>query len=196
VKKERSSTAINFEVFKHYFPGGQIANCALDVLPVTARKFFEQRAQMFGPEKYVPGNFTHLFLITHPNGDQTFVATETKIHSDEGGPDEWAYLIEYNSDNAKLGYAVMRRAKSPTTPHFSDKPYGDHNYTEDGFRKHALAVRRLKIMNALSQMLYGMPLNSDIGLSLDYRKSVWDELVSTGQAKAYKDGLDVRYVFI
>lgn len=195
VKTEQGSTVVNFEVFTNYFTGVQIAKCDPDKLPATARDFFEDRARMFGPEKYTLGAFSHLFLITHPYGDQTFVATETKIHSDIGGPDEWAYLIEYNSDGTKLGFADMRRALLATTPHFADKPYADHNNTELGFLKHGLAIRRLKMMNALSQMLYGMPLNSDIGLSAENCRR-WEKLVAEGQAKAYKDGLDVRYVFI
>jgi hypothetical protein len=195
VRNERGPTAVNFEVFKQYFLGGQIAKCEPDALPVTARDFFEDRARMFGPKEYAPGNFTHLFLISHPNGDQTFVATETKNHKDAGGPDEWAYLMEYNSDGVKLGSAVMRRAILATTPHFADKPYADHNNTETDFIKHGLAIRRLKMMNALSQMLYRMPLNSDIGLSAENCRR-WEKLVAEGQAVAYKDGDYKRFAFI
>ncbi len=142
------------DTFNYYFPKGKICGVQMADLPKIAINKFEGMSRRFIlPEHYKKGNFKEFFKIDFEDGNQIYVTTQTK-------DEDLIYLIELDSEGNKLGHGEVRidLDYDPTYP----KPYCFVGYieTEWDYRKRGLGERRLKVMNALSQILYGSPLNS------------------------------------
>lgn len=189
------TTSLNPEVFQHYFPSGRIEKIELQDVPMHALTYFEQKsAQLINENEYRPGNFDQIMLVSHNDGSQTYIAHQTKTYSTNNDTESLIYLVDMNGKGENVGHGEVRKNISNTAPFFKDKPFVSYTFTEDDHTQRGLGRRRLLLMNALSQMMYGFPLNSDTVL-IDKEKKLWERLVAENRAKQYQEGPNPRFVF-
>ena len=156
---------------------------------------FEGKSHRFIlPTDYLPGNFDKFFIIHHSNGERTHIAQQTKTYATNGDTENLSYLCDMDRDNIIVGHGEIRFNISNTSNYFKDKPFVGYTQTLEGNEKKGLGTRRLYIMNALSQAVYQLPLNSDTLIGEDAEK-LWKSLVNLGVAKSYKEGKNNRYAF-
>lgn len=190
-------------VFTHWLPGTQIATINPGAIPSAAFKVFEGRSKRFiDPEAYRPLNFTDLYLITHKDGGHTFAVTQTK--NLDGGPEKSTYVVDIGENGEFMGYSELRYVYENPRSFFKEKPFEQYSVTEKAFTGKGLSARRILVMNALSQMRYGLPLYSSTdfgelanseGLRIQPQKLAWEKLVREGFARKFKEGEQDRFVF-
>jgi hypothetical protein len=191
------------EVFTHWLPNTQITTISPENIPEAALGVFEDKSSCFiDPETYRPLNFNFLYLIKHGGGDRTFVATQTKDLND--GPEQSAYVVDVDDDGQIMGYSELRYVYDNPKDFFKGKPFEQWSGTEQEFTHRGLSTRRIFVMNALSQMLYRLPLYSsthfvhhtnDQDERIQPQKIVWEKLVIKGFARKFKQGGYDRFVF-
>ena len=93
-----------------------------------------------------------------------------------------------------MGSGELRKAITNQVEYFKDKPFVGSTRNEESGKGKFLGARRLEIMNAFSQMKYGLPLYSDTRMS-PLAIDVWEGFVQSGKATKFKEGPNDRYVF-
>lgn len=181
------------ERFQAYLPDHSIQSVELGVLPDQAIKVMEEkRRNWVSQEDYDRGMLEGAHVIIHPDGNETYVATTTKIYSGDD-VEESTYFIDMQGGSV-AGYGELRKNLTKGGSYFTDKPLVGYTETEPTMRRQGLGLRRLEIMNAFSQMKYQLPLYSDTLLQPDAKRR-WEELVQVGKAEKFKEGRHDRYVF-
>ena len=126
---------------------------------------------------------------------------QTKVLSN--GPEESTYVVDTSDSQDILGYSELRYCFADSRKFFRGKPFEQWSGTEKG-RRSGLSTRRIFVMNALSQMLYGLPLYSSThfihdtdekGERIQPQKLVWEKLVREGLARKFKERGQDRFVF-
>jgi len=182
--------------FNEYLVNCKIETIALDQIPKDAMDYFETRSKRFMDMKdYEPCNFDKSFVIIHDDGSKTYVVQQTKTYSSNNDTEELTYIAHINDRKEFTGYGEMRKNLNNPDDYFKDKPFVGYTRTTDKHLKQGLGMQRLYIMNALTQMLYDLPLNSDTTL-VTSAKRLWERLVQRSHAKKYKQGEHDRYVFL
>ncbi|MDA2936086.1 hypothetical protein MYX06_02620 [Patescibacteria group bacterium AH-259-L05] len=182
------------KTFSEYFSNGQIEEIEIDEVPENIMKHFEGKSKSFIlPDEYQPGNFEKFFVIKHENGNKTFVAQQTKNYSDNGTTEKLTYIVDVDKNGAYIGHGAINI--STPDEYFKNKPFVDYTKTLKEHRKKGLGTRRLYLMNAVSQMLYGRPLHSALTRG-PKAESLWQKLAANGEAKKIKQGDRDRYVFV
>lgn len=187
-------------VFDRFFNAGKIEQILITEIPKLAIDLFEGYSRRFiSPKDYRQGDFQQLFCINHHLGGQIFVAEQIKQYPD-GGMDDELYLCELYQRKIDLGHGEVRFSLNNDEDFFLDKPFVGYTHTEEEFREIGLGVRRLVIMNALTQSLYGLPLHSAIfvqdGEMKEAPMGAWKKLVKLGQAEIFKEAEKDRYRFL
>lgn len=186
------------EVFHRHFPSGRVGTYPLDQVPTPALEKFEGYSRRFiEKSEYFPGNFDAVFRVNHEDGTNTYVAKQEKSYKERNKliAEDSTYLIDLDQSGVIVGWGEIRKSLTDQGDYFKDKPFVGYTYTETEHRGKGLGQRRIIMMNAISQMLYHFPLNSDTTLSSDAAR-VWEGLVATGKAKRYMQGESQRFVFI
>lgn len=143
------------DIFSQHFPEEVISEVRMAALPTIAVNLFEGMSRRFIlPEEYKVGNFKKFYRIDFEDENQIYVATQTK-------QEDLIYLIELNHEGFEVGHGEVRidiDNKDSTKP----TPYCFVGFirTEEDFQRRGLGERRLCVMNALSQALYGSTLYS------------------------------------
>src|SRR3989344_222775 len=170
-------------VFAHCFPAGIFIPLTPDYLSIRNRVHFE----------LLGSNYTEFFAIAHGDGSTTLggVARTPEAHT--------FHLVDRTPNFIKgvmltQGYGKMLRRFGDTDPIWKDKPTVSELITRRVFREMGLATRRLKMMNALSRMYYGLPLYSN-KYSTYAETNIWEKLVREGLAEKFQEGRDTRYRF-
>jgi len=184
-------------VFRQYFPESTIKPISLEEIPEEPLLDFERKSKQFIDKKdYVPGNFRRLFRISHADLSSTYVVTQTKTYTTIYNDTELlAYLVDISDDSEIQGFGELRYNPFRQDDFFRDKPFVGYTETLEKYRKKGLGTRRLKIMNALSQSLYGLPLHSDVSL-IGEAEAVWKGLVRGGVADKLEEIGKNRYFFL
>lgn len=170
--------------FTKEFPSGQIKSADFRDIPEKAAVLFDTRVSM-RTHKHEAGAFNSVFKIDHQEGGQTYVA-QKRIINDNGSAVDWTYLFDTDLHGRPQGYGEIVHGNS-------DKPFVGYTFSE--IKKQGLGQRRLKMMNAISTMLYDKPLHSASTIS-DSARGVWEKLVHEGVAERYMDEETQRYVFL
>ncbi len=183
------------EIFKKHFPDGSIEIIALEDIPPDALETLEGRSRLLVlPENYRPGNFKKLFVVAHAAGDRTFVAQQLKTYGATGDTEELTYLADVDDHGELAGYGEIRLNISNNDPYFKDKPSVGFTRTEAERQKRGFGERRIRLMNALTRMLYDLPLHSDT-LMTPEAKRLWEKLAGNGEARKYLEGKNERFAF-
>ncbi len=192
------------ERFGEIYEGAVLLPISYDELPNAAALHFEHRAQLLvSPKEYKPKNFSHIYLLTHPDGRKTYVAEHEKSF-EEGEKDQWVYFADYEGDTM-AGYGdLVNNIESQHELNMIGKPYTNFTRTygvedkEGGgqdFRGKGFGQRRIIEMNAYAQARFGYPLHSSSiikpdqgadGLSTPER--IWERLVAEGKAESFVEG--------
>ena len=184
------------DIFKQHFPIGEIQPIDLAQIPKVAVDFFESKSgTLINRSDYRPSNFEACFVVDHQEGGKTFLAQQTKTYSTHGATEALTYLVDIDSDGNIAGFGELRLNLSDSRNYFKDKPFVGYTQTERTFQRRGLGTRRLRLMNAISNMLYSLPLHSDTLLGQESR-GVWEKLVRAGLARKYKQGKHDRFSFI
>lgn len=189
------------EIFERLLPGSVITPESLENIPPQAvAALEEQSTYLVRFDNYRPGNFEKLFVISHADASKTYVGVQTKTYGDEGDTERLMHLIDVGVDDQEIGHGEVRLyidGPKKESAYFKDKPFVGGTNTEDGSRGKGLGMRRLRMMNALTNMQYNLPLHSDT-LQSPEAKRLWEKLVAEGAAKKYTEevGKNERYMFI
>lgn len=185
------------EVFSKHLPDAAIEPMALADMPEQAVASLEEASRyLVHPDDYAPGNFERLFVITHDQGSRTFVAQQTKKYGKEGDTEKLIHLVDLDEDGADVGHGEIRMNISNPSEYFADKPFVGFTKTAEGKQRKGAGLKRIRVMNALTHMLYALPLHSDTLMSPE-AKRLWEKLASQGEAEKYleRQGGKERYVF-
>jgi hypothetical protein len=185
--------------FRKHFPEGRIDAVRKEDVPEKALVMLEERsAYLVHPDKYRPGNFEKTYVITNGDGSKTFVAEQTKSYGDGGDTEKLTYLADLDERGEDVGYGEIRMNVSNPSAYFKDKPFVGFTKTNTDRKRQGYGMRRLRAMNALSEMAYSLPLHSDSLMTPD-AEAVWKKLVDEGVAEAYEETSggerSQRYVF-
>lgn len=156
---EDPAQLINHEVFNKYFPWGKIEILPYDAFPADFKSIVD-----------IPNNRRAItFAINHDDGSKTYGVDDSLL--------ERLYLHDEGSSGEYIGRGELdhRIIEDEITPIVGDTLTANHKH--EGF-----GARRIKIMNALSQMLYKKPLTSGI-ITHKYENQVWERLVLEGKAE-------------
>lgn len=191
MKERVGGNQAEHEIFAKYFPDATIIDCALTQLPERVVEHFEKRSEMYIlPGNYKPGNFSRLMVIDYTNGDKTYIAVQTKTYDTSGSTDELVHLLDFNKVGEEIGRGeigkYIKDGNPKEEPYFKDKPFVYWSSTNDTFQRNGFGTRRLRTMNAISQMLYSLPLNSSGNPSKKQRR-IWQKLVKLKEAERYQD---------
>lgn len=184
------------ECFCNYFPYGHITMLTTDLIPKTAMHFFERMSAMFIlPEKYKKGNFNSFFVIFHDDGSRTYLATQDKTYWNKQA-ENLVYFADITQSGLLVGNGEMRNSTTKKSDYFKDKPFVGSTNTKENVRRNGLGTRRLLMMNAVSQMLYGLSLNSSTTIIDNAEIRIWERLTTNGAAREYSEGKMRRFVFL
>ena len=179
----------NEKVFYKYFSEGKIVKLTPEEIPPEVMREFENQTSRFVPlEQIKPENEGHSFYgrIDCSNEDVVYLVNQLEQTAED---DIMTYMLDTRKGD-NIGYAIMRNSSS----YLKDLPYVDYTETEFDFERQGLALRRLKIMNAISRAIYGKPLSSGIEVEPEAEK-VWNKLVKEGLVKERKQNIH-HYVFV
>ncbi len=194
--------------FSGFYEGANIVPISYDELPEDVLTHIETNSSKYiSPNDYLPRNFSHIYLLTHPDGSLTYIAEQTKTYSG-GDTEELAYLVDY-IDGEMAGYGELRNSISNKSEYFSSKPFVGftRTFTEEdtkgsgnGFQRQGLGARRLVEMDGYARARFGAPLNSDTILMHDDAvtdesapRRIWERFVEEGRAEMYMEGQHIRY---
>ncbi|MBI4397215.1 MAG: hypothetical protein HY548_08980, partial [Elusimicrobia bacterium] len=185
----------DFAVCGRYFPEGRIRPLALSELPVEVLVHLETQSRSFVlPQSYRPGSFQDVFLIEHDGELKTFLARQRITDHTGREVMQVTYFIQMTGRRV-VGWAALQHHLGKVTPEFRNKPFVSDFYTGKDYRRQGLGAQRLRIMNAVSQMFYGLPLYSDVAVNGDC-EYVWRRLAADGEARLFGRGSFIRYVFL
>src|ERR1035437_9640835 len=198
IGRETASFIAKADIFKKYLPSAQIEIINAEKVPSIAKDFFEFKSRsLMAPRDYRPGNFSAFFLISHNSGGVTYVVQQTKIYDHkEGATETLVHIIDVDQFGNKQGDGEIRNNVSDNRAYFKNKPFVGWTETEENLRGKGLGLglRRLLMMNALSQMLYGLPLHTDTIITRSSGR-ILKRLARKGKIDKYKEGERNRYVF-
>lgn len=190
--------------FKIYSLGSDIKSVGRRDLGDQVLNIFEHYSDRFvDPQVYVPLDFHAVFQIDHSPVDRTYAAWQTKGIPGKGAESNLYLMDTLLTDNGQpleVGHGELRYDFSNQDAFFKLKPFVGYTQTENEFKRKGYGLRRLVIMNALSQTLFGLPLHSDHFhkiLEAKEAEEVWNKLVSLNLAEVVEDNQEVRrYAFV
>lgn len=172
-----------------------IKEIGISDIPAEAMEHFENLSRRFIlPSTYKKGDFEQFFMIHYDNPDITYVATQTRTYEGEGGTERLTYLFDVDTNGNKQGHGEIRFSISSTHTYFKDKPFAGYLHNSPEFIGKDLGIRRLHVMNELSQLFYGFKMHTDTVIS-DSVMPLLEELTNQSILKKYKEGKHDRYVF-
>ncbi len=184
------------EIFTQHFPTGEIQPIDLAQIPKEAVDYLGIRSRaLINRSDYRPSNFDASFVVDHHEGGRTFITQQTKTYRTNGATKALTYFVDINEEGKVTGFGELRLSLTDPRDYFKNKPFVGYTQTERAFQRKGLGTRRLRLMNAISNMLYSLPLHSDTLLSKE-SGGVWERLVRKGKARKYKQGKEDRYSFI
>jgi hypothetical protein len=184
-----------FEKFHDHFLSARLRPLDIDQVPEDVQNFFETRHKNLIEPPYP--DFKTVYVIEHKSGGKTYVAQREVTYATNDETETLTFLYNINNSGQNTGYGEIRLNTSNQRNYYKDKPFVGYSYTEPDFTRKGLGTRRLRMMNALSQALHGLPLHSDTLLDENgAAKRVWERLVENGEAKHYKQGTRDRYCFV
>jgi hypothetical protein len=193
IEKHVSEVSATFET---HFPRGELSETAAEDIPERAMTYFEAKSRdTHRTDEYIEGNFERFLVITHDNGDRTYVATQTVTYPTNGDTERLAYLMDFNEAGSPVGGGEIRHNTSNQDNYFRDKPFVGFTITDQAYQRRGFGKRRLNMMNALSRSLHGNPIHSDTNMAPN-AENLWKNLVEEGAARAYKEGQHNRYMFL
>ncbi len=165
---------INPEAFAARFSSGRIAIASYDTFPNEFRN-----------EVDIPSNRRALtFAITHDDDGRTYGVRDSLM--------DRIYLHDRSDKDEYLGHGEIDHE----TLDGKNKPTVGDSFTAGQHRKNGLGMRRLKMMDALSRMIYQTPLTSGVIIH-DSEKNLWEKLVQDGKVERIPSGKGPqRYRFI
>ncbi len=185
----KDTGVIQKDVFSKYFSGGNIRKIREEDIPDFVNRYLSIDLNMGGangPSEY--------FLVSYGQEGKTFIIKQAKPGRLTKDVDDVLYFVDLNDKGEVLGYSRVRTDLTTDNPHYRNKPYVAMVQTLKPYQRQGIGKRRYLLMNAVTQMLYGVPLRSDISLSHDAER-MWDRLVEEGKASIDTKNNLKRYVF-
>lgn len=175
----------DFSVLRKFFPSSEFSEINYEELPSAAIRVFEGYSRRFIlPEEYKLRDFSNILMVQHDINDLTYVVKQTKTYSDTNGAQEDLVYFCDLLGNEYAGRSELRYSLSNKKSFFLNKPFVGYTDTEDALKRMGLGLRRVYLMNAVSEMFFNFPLYSDTLLS-PQTKELWEKLVSEGKAKSF-----------
>lgn len=184
--------------FPQHFPNRRLEQAIIEELPPEAKKRFGIRKPTFieAVRGINPVKYDQLLKIVHDNGEESYIRTVSNSKSHK------VYVAEFNTDKEYIGTGSMKLFTQTDNEFFKDKPYVNWTKTHEEHERRGYGTRRLYIMNALSQTIHQLPLNSSGKFIINYlvddtpsQKRLWQNLVEAGDATPYKYQNEERFVF-
>ncbi|MDO8591405.1 MAG: hypothetical protein Q7R60_00570 [bacterium] len=183
-----------------YLPS-QIETIAADAVPGNVARAL--RAQTYDTIES-PGlnirEFNRLMTLDLGCGHTAFFAQYVKIEPSENVTEVTAAEIEINEAGRVIGSGELALATDSDDDFFINKPYvGDTNSLE--CKRQGYGRRRILAMQAVSQLLFKLPLHSGTFFASPAAERVWLRLVRDGYAEQFLEpesptGPLTRYRFI
>lgn len=179
------------ERFAKLFSGGELLEVNIDDIPPAVMQRFEGYSKMYIlRDEYQPNNFTGVFVLSHNNGDRTYIAEQIKVYDQTSkATEQLAYYIEMRGD-IEIGHGELRKDISEK-PILDGEPFIGFIETEEQYKHQGLGARRLNMMNAFAQLRYGKPLNAGDTISDDAR-GMFEAMATEGEVEIIDDPTGVR----
>jgi hypothetical protein len=190
VQAQENQQQLFEDTFHLYYPQGVITETNEDEVPVEVLEYFvQQKDKVLPQEEYQSGNFANMYQISHSDGSEGYVSKVTKSFSRDGQRivTEELNLVDVDANSVMTGNAKVSYIPTPNVSFEHGKPIIHHTETEPAFQKKGLAIRRLLVMNAITQSVYGLPLHSDLTHLSPHATSAWEHLVRDGKAEQFED---------
>lgn len=193
-----SKQQIDYSVFYGYFPEGEIQEIAVGDVSENALSHFKTKYTKFvSPGHSELKHFDRFFILNHADGRKTYFAQQTKTNGDSTKIIKLAYFVDVDRDDDRtIGRSELRyytKCRKENEEYFINKPFISWISAEAGESGIRSEINRIFMMNAYSQMMYGLPLYSDTLIAEDVKK-IWEKLAMQGKAKKFKEGKKDRYV--
>jgi len=185
---------VDTKIFQRFYPEGVLETATAESLSAQAISFFLGRSEVVVSNG--PAIKLDKILRVRHKGGITNIARQNKHYRETGMIEEFAYLFEVDSEETYTGHGMLSFNSTSAHPIFKNKPYAGATFTTEDFRRRHLGIRRLRVLNALSQALYGLPLHSDYNLCRTFARGAWRKLVERGEARQFQENKKERYVFI
>jgi GNAT superfamily N-acetyltransferase len=186
--KDIGYSPVREEVFSKYFSEGNIMPSREDAIPNSVNLCLSENLDFNVLDRPI-----ECFVVDHTDKGKTYVVKQTKSNKWGIGESEIVYFVDQNSNGDVAGYSKVRLLKSEDLS-YKDKPYVANIFTRESHRRQGLGKRRYLLMNAVTQMLFGLPLHSDKSLTSDAKRR-WEDLITEGKAVSYLDKSGRRYMF-
>jgi hypothetical protein len=112
-----------------------------------------------------------------------YVAVDSK-HV-KGCHERLLYFVDADANGAVQGVSEVC-LREQDSDFFRDKPFVSWTQTQEESRQRGLGMRRLRVMGAMSQEIFNLPLYSDTNMT-DQARRLWERIVTEGGAKMIKD---------
>ena len=167
------------------FSSLRIEEIDTDDVPAEAARHFWFRSDAYTDEKrLILPQFEHFYRVEDSSGVVSFCTEHAKTYATNKDTESNAYVIDLGDDEEVLGVGEIRYGLTNPAEYFKNKPFVGFTRTEQKYQRIGLGFRRLMVMNALAEILYRRPLNSDSLISNE-AAGVWRKLVRAGLAESY-----------
>ena len=182
------------EEFTRYFPAIKVMELETANVPSEAMRYFEEQSRGYSQpsEDYGPGYFEKFLSISHGDEESTIVAIQTKLIGVTHETERLAYFVDMLGKK-KIGHGIMRNNLSNVSAYLANKPFSESIFADEEHRRKGHGKRLLRMMNAVAQTEYRLPLFSAMDTEGKGRRA-WGELAALGEARLFKEGKYDRYV--
>ena len=168
--------------FDKYFSKGRLSGISVTDVPEES---FIRLYEILGGHLVIP-QFAYselvnnpLFVVNHDSGGKTYITSGVKSYLTDTKPIEQTIVLQdVNENGDEKGHGSIKRILMD--PGYLNEPYVGYSETETQYQRQGLGVRRLLLMNALTQSFFNLPLYSMF--ANDSAQKVWNKLVKEGTA--------------
>ncbi len=157
-----------------------------DAIPAEVAEQIIRRGGLFVDRALQPRSidgFESLRSLAHDNGDETYLANQTKIYGDDE-KESIIHVIDTTPAGQVIGVGEVRFNRDSEEDYFKDKPFVGWTLTENARSNEGLGSRRLLVMRLATAAEFGLVLHSDT-LITESATRIWERMVRNGLAERY-----------
>lgn len=170
-------------------------NISTELIPTDVANYFSFRSRKLTDAPPLPiADFDDLMIFNFGDAGNVYAAAHTKSYRTDT-VERLVYLADTDATGNLQGSGEVRLTVTDQSDYFRDKPFVGFTRTRRGYRELGLGMRRLHVMNAVTNNLFNLPLYSDTSVAPKAQR-LWHRLVEQGVAEEYMEGQGRRFQFL